>query len=110
MNASRPRRLEQHEWVDYFNVATKALREEIVEVEVISEDLGAQHEIRGKRLMGMGYDPNNDLFQIVCVEIEHMIGSPSEIYVDEEGDLFRSLMVVEKDMTRHIVKLLRSSE
>jgi len=74
-------------------------------VEVASLDLGDQTEAEWLPLLGISYDPRDDVVDIALDGIDHIIRKPSEIYLDNGGAELTSLEIVDADGVRQIVKL-----
>ncbi len=54
-------------------------------MEVASLKLGDRIEAEWLPLLGISYDPKNDLIDIALEGVDHMIHHPREIYVAESG-------------------------
>jgi hypothetical protein len=77
------RRLERSEWQDFCNRASHDLLGKAVAIEVSSLELGAQPETQRLPLLGMSYDPQDDVFELIVGDVDHLIRGPREVYVDE---------------------------
>jgi hypothetical protein len=99
------RKLERPEWHDYFDRVSKGLIGKRAEIEVASLDLGDQLEAEWVPLLGVVYDPNDDILEIALDGLDHLVPKPREIYVDEGIAGLTSFEVVDASDVRHIVQL-----
>ena len=99
------RKLEKKEWKGYFDRISKELNSQEAEIEVLSLALGDQVETKWLALLGITYDPKDDIVEVVLEGLDHMINKPREIYVDQEGPGISRLEVIDADGVRQIVKL-----
>jgi hypothetical protein len=97
--------LHRHEWKDFFDRVTGVLLGKQADIEVASLALGDQIETESMQVLGIVYDPKNDLIEIVLDGLDHLIHRPRELYVDENGVELTSMQIVDADGTRQIVKL-----
>jgi hypothetical protein len=56
-------------------------------------------------LIGLVYDPKDDIVEVAIEGLDHMIHKPRELYVEDEGGQLSSLEVVDADGGRQIIKL-----
>lgn len=99
------RKLERPEWLGYFNIMSEALTGMRAEIEVASLNLGAQLAAEWVALLGISYDPKDDVLDIALDGLDHRISQPREIYVDEGLPGLISFEAVDAGGVRHIVKL-----
>ena len=100
------RRLDRNEWQDFCNRMSHGFVGKLVALEVASLELGAQHEAERLPLLGMSYDPNTDVLELIVGELDHLIYGPREVYVDETP-LLDSIMlqIIDAEGVRQIVTL-----
>jgi hypothetical protein len=100
-------KLEKTAWRPYFDHVSKQLvaGSKRAEIEVASLRLGDQIEAEWLPLLGISYDPNNDLVQVLVEGLDHLIHHPVEIYVDSGPLGLLTMEVIDKDDVRNIVKL-----
>lgn len=98
-------KLEKNAWHPYFDHVSKVLDGKRVEVEVASLKLGDQIEAEWLPLIGIVYDPKDDLIEVALEGLDHMIYHPREVFVDQEAVLLQSMEVVDSDDVRQIIKL-----
>jgi Family of unknown function (DUF5335) len=98
-------KLEKRAWHRYFDNMSKILGGKRAEIEVASLKLGDQIEAEWLPLLGIVYDPKDDLIEVVLEDLDHMILKPQEVFVDQEATLLKSMEVIDHEGTRQIIKL-----
>ena len=99
------KKLEKETWHPYFDHVSKILTGRRAEIEVDSLLIGAQIEAEWLPLIGIVYDPKDDIIEIALDGLDHIIHHPREVYVDQESVALFSLEVIDADNTHQIVKL-----
>src|SRR5258707_5331017 len=99
------RKLEKSQWRTYFDRMSKALAGKRAEIEVASLKLGDEIEAEWLPLIGITYDPKDDILEIALEGIDHLINKPREAWVEENGLGQSSLKVIDADDERQIVGL-----
>jgi hypothetical protein len=99
------KQLEKSQWRAYFDRMSKTLVGKRAEIEVASLKLGDQIEAEWLPLLGISYDPKNDIIEIALEGVDHLIHKPREIYVEQEGLELSSLEVIDAEGVRQIVVL-----
>jgi hypothetical protein len=99
------RKLEKSLWQVYFDVMSKALVGKSAEIEVASLKLGDQIETEWTPLLGITYDPKDDILEIALDGHDHLINKPGEVYVEDQELELASLEVVDGEGVRQIVLL-----
>jgi hypothetical protein len=97
--------LAESRWKDYFDRVSKMLGTKLVELEVASLGLGDQVEVDWVPLIGLSYDPKNDVLAVVVEGIEHNIQHPQQIYVDQDVETLHSIEVKDASGEQHILLL-----
>ena len=97
--------VEKNNWKAFFDTLTRTLVGKRAEVEVASLDLGDQIEAEWLPLIGMAYDPKDDLIEVALEGLDHMILKPREVYVDFNVGGLIGLAVIDSDHVRQIIKL-----
>jgi hypothetical protein len=97
--------LAKSRWKDYFDRVSKMLGTKLVELEVASLGLGDQVEVDWVPLIGLSYDPKNDVLAVVVEGIEHNIQHPQQIYVDQDVETLHSIEVKDASGEQHILLL-----
>ena len=99
------RKLEKSKWHAFFDGLSKMLEGKRAEIEVASLALGDQIEAEWLPLLGLAYDPKDDLFEVTLDGVDHMIRKPREIHLDDDVGGLMSIEIVDAEGTRQIVKL-----
>jgi Family of unknown function (DUF5335) len=99
------RQLGKNEWLPFFDALSKLLAAQVAEVEVASLNLGDQTQAEWLPLVGIAYDPHDELLEIALDGVDHMIRKPREIYLDDGAGRLMSIEIVDADGVRQIVKL-----
>lgn len=99
------RKLEKKEWKPYLDLVSKLLETKDAEIEVASLDLGDQIQAEWLPLLGISYDPNDDLVEVALDGLDHMIPHPREIYLDNGARALTSIEIVDSAGVKQIVKL-----
>ena len=97
------------EWQTYCDRISKELVGKLAEIEVAALALGDQTAAKSLTLLGITYDPKDDLVEIALEGIDHLIRKPQDIFVDEGPHGLISMVVVDADQRQQIVKLLELS-
>jgi hypothetical protein len=99
-------RIDRSQWEPYFDRLTRSLVGKTAEIEVASLDLGDQIDAEWVPLIGITYDPKDDLIEVALEDLDHLIPSPREVYVDMAvGDVLVAVEIIDADGTRQIVKM-----
>ncbi len=99
------RKLEKPEWRPFLDVVSKLLEAKVAEVEVASLKLGAQVQAEWLPLIGITYDPNDDVVEVALEGLDHLIYKPREIYLENGAGELASLDIVDADGVHQVVKL-----
>jgi uncharacterized protein DUF5335 len=98
-------KLEKSQWRGYFDRVSKALVSKRAEIEVASLKLGDRIEAEWLPLLGISYDPKNDVIDIALEGLTHLIHEPREVYIEQDGLELSALEVVDAEGSRQIVVL-----
>ena len=106
------KQLPREDWHSYFEKFTSrhvSDTQETVTIEVLSPEIGDQIEARDVPLLGITYDPKDDLLDVFVGDtLDHLIFTPREIYVVEEDDGFvSSLQVTRDEGVREVLQMRR---
>src|SRR5215212_5063528 len=99
------RMVSKSEWRTYLDHVSKGLVDSRAEVDVMSLKLGSQVQAQLIRLLGITYDPKNDLLEVALEGLDHLIPKPLELYVEEGHTGLESLSVLDGDGNRQIIRL-----
>ena len=98
--------IDRSSWAPVFDSVTHSLTGMQAEIEVVSLDLGDQIEAAWTPLIGITYDRKNDLIEIALDELDHLVRSPRQVFIDYAvGGLLAAIEIIDADGNRQIVKL-----
>jgi Family of unknown function (DUF5335) len=98
------RKLERSEWRPFLDNLSKLLEAKEAEIEVGSLRLGEQVEAEWLPLIGVTYDPKDDLVEIALDGLDHMIRKPREIYIEDDAGTLESIEIVDSDGVKQIIR------
>jgi hypothetical protein len=98
-------KLDKGVWQSYFDGMSKIVVGKQTEIEVASLDIGVQPEAKWVPLLGIAYDPKNDLLEVLLEGLDHLIRHPRDIYIDQEPAGLTSMQVIDADDVRQIIRL-----
>jgi hypothetical protein len=99
------RRLERNEWVAFCVRTSRSFVGKQVKIEVTSLEIGFQLEAQRMPLLGISYDPKSDVLELLAGELDHLIRSPRELYVDDTSFGVASLQIIDAGGVRQIITL-----
>lgn len=80
-------KLEKADWSPFFNHLSKTLAGSQVEIDVGSLALGGQVQANWVALIGLVYDPKDDLVEVALEGLDHLIHNPRDIYIEQGNGL-----------------------
>jgi Family of unknown function (DUF5335) len=98
-------KIEQREWQTFFDTTSKGLLGMRAEIEVASLALGDQIEAEWLPLLGIAYDPKDDVLEIALDGLDHLIHKPRELYADSGAGGLLSFEVIDADGVAQIIML-----
>lgn len=99
------RKLDEAEWRQFCDSISKALLGKRAEIEVESLALGSQIEASWLPLLGISYDPKNDVVEVALEGVDHLIAKPAELYVEASPTGITAIEVIDREGVRQIVRL-----
>ena len=99
------RSIEKADWASFCAAVSDALEGRQAEIEVASIDLGGQVEKDWAPLVGISYDPEDDIIDIALEEVDHIVNKPRELLADIDDASVSALQITDAEGTRHLVKL-----
>ncbi len=99
------RTIEKLNWRPYFDSVSSRLSGQGVDITLSSIE-GTVHQSRLWQLNGLTYDPHDDALIVSCRQQEHVISSPTDIRVEEEGARIASIEVSRKNGEREIIRFI----
>lgn len=97
--------VDKSEWQAAADLLSKAIHGQPARLEVASQLIGDQVEAEWLPLLGVTYDPKDDLFEIQLEGLDHLVYHPRMFAVRERDGLADSLEVVDGEGAEHILKL-----
>ena len=98
-------KIEKPEWQAFFDTLSKGLVGMRAEIEVASLALGDQIVAEWLPLLGITYDPKDDLLEIALDGLDHMIRKPREVYADSGEGALLSFEIIDADGVSRIILL-----
>lgn len=98
-------KLEKAEWSPFFDYVSRTLSGSQVEIDVGSLPLGGQVQADWVALIGLVYDPKDDLVEVALEGLDHLIHCPREISVEQGEGQLASIEIVDAEGARQIIKL-----
>ena len=99
------RKLDKKEWRSFFDRLSTTLEGKQAEIEVVSLRLGDQVQAHWLPLLGIAYDPHDDIVEVALEGLDHLIPKPRELYVEEGSGGLVALEIVDSDDVKQILKL-----
>jgi Family of unknown function (DUF5335) len=99
------RKLDKREWRSFFDRFSTTLEGKQAEIEVVSLRLGDQVQADWLPLIGIAYDPNDDIVEVALEGLDHLISKPRELYVAEGAGGLAALEIVDSEDVKQIIKL-----
>ena len=97
-------KLDKTEWRDFLDQATKSLVGKQAEIEVASLALGSQIEADWLPILGIAYDPKNDLVEVALENLDHLITKPQSLSADIGPTGLVALEVIGADGAKQIIR------
>ena len=97
------RAIDLSDWHVYLNKVSADLSNRRAEVRIVSPRLGNQVEAAGVRLIGITYDPKNQVLEVALEGLGHLIQKPVELYVQDGPSGVESFSILDAKGNRHIV-------
>jgi hypothetical protein len=98
------RKLERKDWGPFLDYLSKLCEGRQAEIGAESLALGDQVEARWLPLIGITFDPKDDLIEFALEGLDHLIHWPREVYIDEGNESITSLEIIDADGVRQIAK------
>jgi Family of unknown function (DUF5335) len=98
-------KLDKSTWQPFLNRLAHGLVGKRAEVEVAALQLGDQIAAERLPLLGIAYDPKNDLIEVALDAVDHLIHHPREVFADLGDTGVSTIEIIDGDNVHHIVKL-----
>jgi Family of unknown function (DUF5335) len=99
------RKLDKTQWRTFFDRLSTTLEGKQAEIEIASLRLGDQVEADWLPLLGIAYDPDDDIVEVALEGLDHLIPKPRELYAEEGPGGLTALEIIDADDVKQIVKL-----
>ena len=97
--------IDRSRWGPYLDLLTNSLIGKQAEIEVVSLDLGDQIEAEWTPLIGVTYDHKDDLIEIALEDLDHLIRSPRQLFIDYAvGGAIAAIQIIDADGNQQIVR------
>jgi hypothetical protein len=97
--------LDKTEWRPFCDRVSRGLVGKRAEIEVLALPLGDQIEAEWLPLLGVVYDPKNDLVEVALDGLDHLVYHPRELAVDIVAGGMIAMEIVDDEGVRQVVKL-----
>jgi Family of unknown function (DUF5335) len=102
---TKSRTIPKAAWQPFFDSLSAVVVGKRAEIEVASLDIGDQIVAEWLPLLGMTYDPGDDLLDIAVTGLNHLIRRPRQIVTEEGDDGVELIAVISEDDTQQVVRL-----
>ena len=93
------------QWKDYLDDVSKAVKNVSAEVEVEALSIFDQIEVEWLPLLGVSYDPKDDVVSILFEKLDHLIEKPQEIVVEKGDEGIRQIEITSgEDAAKTVLK------
>lgn len=100
------RSINKAEWEAFCAAVSKMLDGRTAEIEVASLDLGDQIVKEWAPLIGITYDPEDDIIDIALEDdVDHIVDHPQELIADIDDMSINAIQITDADGRRHLVRL-----
>ena len=96
--------VDKSEWQAATELLSRAIHGQPARLEVASLRLGDQIAAEWAPLLGVSYDPKDDVFEIQLEGLDHLVSHPRMFALREREGLADSLAVIDGEGTEHIVQ------
>ena len=102
---SARRSVDKAEWKALCDRLSRALEGKEAEIEVMSLALGDQIQAEWLPLLGIAYDPKDDLIELALDGLDHLITHPRQLAVQEGPGGVASILIVDAEGTEQLLRL-----
>jgi hypothetical protein len=85
------------DWRPFFDRISRSLTGRRAEIAIVTPMDGEQIEAEWVPLLGISYDPKNDVIDIILDGLDHRIAQPQSVISEERGRELYSLEIVDRD-------------
>lgn len=98
-------KLDKSAWHAYFDGISKVLPGKQAEIEVDSLHIGAQIESKYAPFLGIVYDHQDDIIEVLLEGLDHTIRNVRDVFVDHDGVKLNSVLVIDADGVQQVIRL-----
>jgi hypothetical protein len=96
--------IDKSQWEFFCNRLSRQLQGAQAEIEVASLNIGDQIQAEWVPLLGVTYDPKDDVVEIAVEGLDHIVREPRSLIEQRDGAMVESLAVETTAGERHIVR------
>ena len=97
--------IDKSKWQAFFDRLSRGLVGMRAEIEVASLALGDQIEAEWLPLLGIAYDPKDNVLEIALEGLDHLISNPKEVWADTGVGALLNFEVIDGEGVSQIIKL-----
>jgi hypothetical protein len=95
--------LDKSEWHSYFDSFGKVSLGKQLHIEIVDARLGDQVLVETSPLVGITYEPGQDMLEIALKGLDHLIEHPRKISIEEKDGVLKSFEVIDSEGRHQIV-------
>ncbi|MGE5539255.1 MAG: DUF5335 domain-containing protein [Gemmatimonas sp.] len=99
------RTLDKSDWRGFFDGISRTIEGKRADIHVESLAIGSQVAAKWLPLLGITYDPKDDLVEIALEGVDHMIAKPQQILIDVGPEGLQNVEIIDRDDVRQVVRL-----
>ena len=96
---------DKSQWRELCDRLSRALAGKSAEIEVGSLALGSQIEAEWLPLIGIAYDPREDMIELALEGLDHMIAHPRQLSVQQGPDGVAAILIIDQEGQQQILRL-----
>jgi|GEM_PF-259724 len=96
--------VERGDWAALADGLSRQLKGAQAEIEVAALGFGDQIQAEWVPLLGLAYDPKDDIFEVAVAGLDHIIHDPDSLVIQMEGAVARNLAIGTRGGDRHILR------
>ena len=97
-------KIDKSAWRAALDTLSKSLSGKQAEIEIAALSLGDQIAAEWVPIIGIAYDPKDDIVEVALEGLDHIISRPRELHFQQQGGFVSALEIVDGDEVRNIVK------
>ena len=97
-------RIDKSGWRAALDTLSKTLSGKQAEIEIAALSLGDQIAAEWVPIIGIAYDPKDDIVEVALEGLDHIIARPRELHFQHRRGLVSALEIVDADGIKNIVK------